>query len=95
MEESMTRSLILATTTLVLSGAAASAQTVYVTPGYATPAYVAPTYVAPIYMAPAPVYMAPAPIYMAPAPIYVAPSAPLYDYAPGYVDAYSTRRWGW
>jgi hypothetical protein len=86
MEANMTRTLILAATAFTISGAAASAQTVYVAPGYgyAAPAYVAPTYVAPTYVAPA---------YVAPAPVYVAPPAPVYDYAPGYVSTYTT--WGW
>jgi hypothetical protein len=81
----MMRSLLLAATALALSGAAASAQIFYATPGYGygVPAYVAPTYVAPA--------------YMAPPPVYVVPSAPLYGYAPGYVDTYTvgTPDWGW
>ena len=81
----MMRSLLLAATALALSGAAASAQTVYVTPGYGygVPAYVAPTYVAPA--------------YVMPGPAYVAPTAPVYGYAPGYADTYTvaTPDWGW
>ncbi|HEY2532242.1 MAG TPA: hypothetical protein VGJ20_30665 [Xanthobacteraceae bacterium] len=69
----MMRSVILAATALVLSGATASAQYIYVDP-YAAPGYLAPTVVAPSYVAPA--YVAPPPAYVAPAPAYVAPLGP-------------------
>jgi hypothetical protein len=108
MEANMTRSLILAATVLALSGAAASAQVLYPAPGYGYAApgygyvapgygyaapYVAPTYVAPDYGYAAPAYVAPG--YAAPPQIYPAPSAPVYDYAPGYVDTYSVTNPGW
>ena len=86
----MARSLILAAAALMLSGAAAFAQTVYVAPGYAypVPAYVAPSYVFPSYVAPG---------YPAPGPVYAAPGAPLYNYDPGYVGSYTvtTPAWDW
>ena len=77
----MIRSLFLGAGLLALTAGAASAQTVYVTPGYAVPAYtVAPTYVAP------PVAIGPPVVvrhyYMPRAAVTVAP--PLYDYAPAY-----------
>lgn len=85
----MTKTLILAATTLALSSAAVMAQVVYVAPGYGY-GYVAPAYVAPAYAAP---------IYMAPPPVYVAPGFPAYGYGygSGYVDAYSVASpdWGW
>lgn len=79
----MTRSPTLAAAALILSGASASAQTVYVAPEYYD------------YVAPAPVYVQPAPTVITPSAVvpqwgYVAPgatittSAPLYDYAPAY-----------
>ncbi len=77
----MIRSLILGAAALAFTGAAASAQAVYVSPGYV----VAPTYVAPAYVAPS---------FVAPR-VYVAPSPPIYDYGPGVVDAYTVTEPGW
>jgi hypothetical protein len=81
----MMRALIIGAAALGLSASAASAQTVYVSPGYGVPAYVAP---APAYVAPPPAYVAPPVVrgYYYPGPS-VTVAAPVYDYAPAYPGA--------
>ena len=80
----MMRSLMLGATALALSGAAASAQTVYVQSDYAAPAYVA---LAPVVVAPAPAYVAPPAVvsryYAVPQTVTV--GTPVYGYASPYV----------